>query len=115
MNVVDRYLAAVATQDWSVARDCLAQDVRRVGPFEDVYEGRESYLDFLRQLMPTLPGYRMDVKRVLTAEEGRTVVAELSETAEDSGEPRQTHESLVFDLDPTGLISHISIYIQRAG
>ena len=113
VNVVDRYLSAVAGQDWAVAQDCLAEDIRRVGPFGDVYEGRESYIEFLRQLMPTLAGYRMDIQRILTADRGRTVVAELSETVEDNGNPRETHESLVFDIDDASHISHISIYIQR--
>ena len=112
VTVVGRYLTAVAGQDWETLADCVAEDVRRTGPFGDRYEGREAYVGFLRQLMPTLEGYRMDVERIVATDEGRTVVAELSETVELDGRPVRTPESLVFDLDDAGRISRIAIYIQ---
>jgi ketosteroid isomerase-like protein len=79
MSVVRRYLTAVATQDWVAFSDCLTEDVRRIGPFGDVYEGRDVYLQFLRRLMPTLAGYHMDVGRIVSMVDGRVVVAELCE------------------------------------
>lgn len=111
MGVVERYLAAVAEHDWDVLAACVAEDVRRVGPFGDVYEGREAYVSFLRELMPTLVNYRMDVSRVVHADE--VVVAEVSERMDWEGKSLRTPESLVFDLDDEGRIRHISIYIQR--
>jgi ketosteroid isomerase-like protein len=112
-EVVERYLRGVVAHDWDEVTACLAPDVVRVGPFGDTYSPREPYVAFLRELMPTLPGYSMDVRRVVGA--GPVVVAELSETVEVEGAPFVTPESLVFDLDGDGRIAHIEIYIQRLG
>lgn len=113
MHVVARYLDAVATGDWGSAEACLAADVERVGPFGDTYTGRSEYLDFLRKLMPTLQGYEMDLRRVMVSGDGRAAVAELTETVDMDGRTVVTPESLVFDIDPDGLIRAIRIYIQR--
>lgn len=113
MSVVRRYLDGVAVQDWAVVSECLAADVRRVGPFGDVYEGREEYLAFLSRIMPTLAGYRMDVERVLYLGQDTAAVAELSETVELGGRQVRTPESLIFDLDAEGRIRHIAIYVQQ--
>ena len=112
MSITKRYLDAVASQDWAVAEECLATGVKRTGPFGDVYEGREPYLAFLRDLMPTLAGYSMEIHRVLDCE-GSTTMAELTETVEMDGKAFVTPECLVFDHDDNGLISSIQIYIQR--
>lgn len=112
MGIVERYLAAVAGQDWEALAACVASDVRRVGPFGDVYEGRDAYVAYLQGVMPTLAGYRMEVDRVVSAEGAPVQVAELSETVELDGRPVRTPESLVFDLDGDGRIRRISIYIQ---
>jgi len=111
--VVERYLAAVAAQDWPTLEACLAEDVVRVGPFGDTYSPRGSYVAFLTALMPTLPGYAMAVERVLYTE--GAAVAQLHETVEVDGAPLVTPETLVFDLDDTGRIARIAIYIQRLG
>lgn len=111
MGVVERYLDAVATQDWEALASCVTDDVCRVGPFGDEYRGRGAYTAFLRQLMPTLADYRMDVDRVLNF--GSSAIAELSETIDMQGRPVRTPECLVFDLAPDGRVSRIAIYIQR--
>ena len=111
MSVVERYLDAVASFDWDAARNCLAEDVRRVGPYGDTYEGRDSYVKFLSELMPTLAGYRMDLERVVQTEDGR-FVAELSETVEMDGRTIRTPECIVVGLDVAGLIRDVRIYIQ---
>lgn len=113
MDVVSRYLKALSSGDWETAGSCLADDVRRVGPFGDTYRGRSEYLGFLQKLMPTLRGYRMDLERVIQSGDGRVAVAELSETVEMDGGTVVTPESLVFDLDAAGLIADIRIYIQQ--
>jgi hypothetical protein len=112
MHVVARYLKALSLFEWENARECLAEDVRRVGPFGDTYTGRTAYLDFLQKLMPTLNGYRMDLGRVIVSNDGQSAVAELSETVEMDGRIVVTPESLVFDLDQSGLIAGLRIYIQ---
>ena len=84
----------------------------RIGPYGDTYTGRPAYVAFLRDLMPTLPGYAMDVARVVYVD-GSLGLAELSETVAVDGGPLVTPESLVFDLDGDGLIRHVAIYIQQ--
>ena len=112
-GVVERYLAGLVAHDWAATEACLAADVVRVGPFGDTYTPRSAYLDFLRHLMPKLPGYSMEVHRVVG--DGLVVVAELTETVEVDGVPFVTPESLVFDLDDEGRIARVAVYIQRHG
>ncbi|MHB8594311.1 MAG: nuclear transport factor 2 family protein [Acidimicrobiales bacterium] len=110
-GVVERYLGAVVSHDWDVLDACLAEDVVRVGPFGDTYSGRATYVAFLGDLMPTLPGYDMRVDRVVYARD--VAVAQLSETIDVDGTPLETPETLVFDLDGDGRISRVAIYVQR--
>ena len=112
-GVVERYLRAVVAHDWDDLAACLAEDVVRVGPFGDTYTPRGPYVEFLSGLMPTLAGYDMKVERVLYA--GSVAVAQLSETVEIDGAAVVTPEALVFDLDASGRIARIGIYIQRSG
>jgi hypothetical protein len=86
--------------------------VVRRGPFGDDYEGRDAYVAFLAELIPTLPGYALEIERVVYAE--GVAFAELSETVEHDGAPVVTHETLVFDLAPDGRIARIAIYLRRA-
>jgi ketosteroid isomerase-like protein len=99
--------------DWDAMAACLADDVVRVGPFGDTYTPKAPYVAFLAALMPSLPGYSMDVHRVVEA--GRVVCVELTETIDVDGAPLETPEALVFDLDDEGRIARIAIYIQRLG
>lgn len=110
-GIVERYLRAVVEHDWEALADCLVEDVVRVGPFGDTYSPRDPYVAFLAGLMPSLPGYSMQVDRVVYA--GDVAVAQLSETVDVDGAPLVTPETLVFDLAPDGLIARIGIYIQR--
>ena len=111
-QVVVRYLEAVVAHDWAALADCLTPDVVRVGPYGDTYTSRDAYVEFLTGLMPALPGYSMQVHRVVG---DGPVVAELSETVEVDGSPLVTPESLVFDLAVDGRIERITIYIQQTG
>ena len=114
--LVERYLRAVASQDWPTVEACLAPTVVRRGPFGDDVEGREAYLELLRRTMPALPGYRMDLDRVTEAaggaEAGVTrVFAELRETVLVDGAALETEECLVFEVGAT--IEVVCIYIRR--
>jgi ketosteroid isomerase-like protein len=111
--VVVRYLDRMVAHDWEAMAACLAEDVVRVGPFGDTYTPRDTYVAFLSDLMPVLPGYSMRIDRVQSI--GRTVLVELTEIVEIDGSPLETPEALVFDLDDEGRIAHIAIYIQRLG
>ena len=112
LSVVEDYLEALVTQDWDTLRACLREDVVRNGPFRDEYRGRDAYVAFLAELMPTLPGYAMDVRRVGYVRDGRLAVAQLTETITVSGGSMRTEESLLFELDEDGLIARIDIYIK---
>src|SRR3954462_6042973 len=96
-DVVERYLHAVASRDWDVVDDCIADDIVRVGPYGDRYTGRGEYLAFIADLMPTLAGYAMKLHRVTYASDALAYV-ELSETMELDGKPMRTPEVLVFEL-----------------
>ncbi len=114
-RVVERFLDAMTSHDWNAMGACVSEDVERVGPFGDTYRGRKEYLTFISSLIPSLPGYSMEMSRVVYGPGGRTAMVELSETVEVEGKPRLTPESLVFDIDDEGRIAHVSIYIQRLG
>ena len=109
-TVVERCLSAMAAHDWEAMGDCITDDVHRVGPYGDVYDGKADYVEFIAKLLPTLPGYVMQVDRVTYADGGRLAFAELSETV---GGVR-TPEALVFGLDG-GRIKEIAIYLARDG
>jgi ketosteroid isomerase-like protein len=114
-DVVERYLAAVGGQDWVALGGCLADDVVRIGPYGDVYSGRDEYVAYLRGVIPLLPGYRMDVTRVLyVARGGRSAVAEITETIDRDGAPFHTPEAIVFDLTPDrARITRLTIYLKQ--
>ena len=113
--VVERYLRAVAAQDWDVAAGCLAPDVTRAGPFGDDFAGRDVYLAHLREVMLSLAGYRMELGRLIPGAGDRTWTVELTETVEMGGRVVVTPECLIFDLDEDGLIQHIGIFIRTLG
>ena len=103
--IVERYLDALTNHDWDGLRTCLCDDVVRIGPFNDEYRGRDSYVDFLSGLMPTLPGYSMEVSRITYT--GDLAFAELSETV--SGV--RTDEALVFEL-AGDRIARVDVFIK---
>jgi ketosteroid isomerase-like protein len=109
-TIVERYLERMVAHDFEAMAACLAEDVVRVGPFGDTYTPRDPYVAMLSKLMPSLPGYAMEISRVIVDDD--VIVVELSETVEVDGAPLVTPEALVFQLDEAGLIAHISIYIQ---
>ena len=111
VDIVERYLDAIATHDWGVVDDCIADDIVRVGPYGDLYAGRGDYLAFIADLMPKLPGYAMKVERVTYVGDARAY-AELSETVELDGKPMRTPEVLVFELADDGRIARVDVFIQ---
>ena len=113
-DVIRSYLGAVASQDWERMRSTIRDDVVRIGPYGDVYEGQAAYVEFLSKLMPTLPGYSMDVTRVTYLDNDRRAIAELSETVTIDDAPLVTPEVLLFDLDAEARIARIEIFTRRA-
>jgi ketosteroid isomerase-like protein len=66
-DIIERYLGAIASQDWGVVNDCIADDVVRVGPCGDRFAGRDTYLAYICDTMPRLGGYSMKIERVTYA------------------------------------------------
>lgn len=109
---VERYLAALARQDWDALAACLTDDVERIGPYNDVYRGREPYVAFLAATLRALQGYELRVSRLIAG--GDTVVAELSETVDMPSGRQRTDEAVVFDLSPDGLIRHVAVFLRKS-
>jgi ketosteroid isomerase-like protein len=109
-DIVERYLDAIASHDWDVVRDCVADDIVRVGPFGDRYAG-DDYIAFIVETVPVLEGYQMKVERVTYAGDG-LAFAELTETVNLDGKPVRYPEVLVFELDGDGRIARVEVFIQ---
>jgi ketosteroid isomerase-like protein len=113
VSAVERYLAALPAHDWATVRACLAPAVVRIGPYNDVYRGRDQYAQFLAETVEALPGYEMDVERVVH-HDGSALV-ELSETIDEpDGSRLRTAEAIVFDLDGDGLITRVAVYLRAS-
>jgi ketosteroid isomerase-like protein len=110
-GIVERYLHAIASHDWGVVDECIADDIIRVGPYGDRYTGRDEYLAFIADLMPKLKGYVMKLDRVTYASDELAFV-ELRETVEVDGKPMVTPEVLVFEVAGDGRIARVDIFIQ---
>jgi ketosteroid isomerase-like protein len=110
-DIIERYLEAITSHNWDAMRDCVADDVVRVGPYGDRYEGKDAYVAFIADTMPKLEGYEMQVDRVTYAGDN-LAFAELSETVMLNGMPHRTPEALVFELAGDGRIAHVEVFIQ---
>jgi len=111
VDIVERYLDAVASHHWDVVDDCITDDIVRVGPYGDRYAGRADYLAFIADLMPKLKGYAMKLDRLNYVSDARAY-AELTETVELDGQPMRTPEVLVFELNSDGRIARVDVFIQ---
>ena len=112
-GVVERFLASMVAHDWDVLATCLSDDgFVRVGPYGDEYRSKASYVEFIAGLLPTLPGYSMEVTRVTYA--GGVAFAELSETVTVDGAPLRTPECLVFELDAAQRIHRVEVFLQTS-
>jgi predicted ester cyclase len=112
MRVLDAYFEALRTQDWPRLAACLAEDVHRTGPYLDVVQGRQAYVDFLARVIPTLPNYELVVHRVRTLD-GGTALVELCELLDVQGVRTEFPELLLFDFDAAGAIVRVDVYIKQ--
>jgi ketosteroid isomerase-like protein len=114
-RLVASFFAAMVAHDWDAMSACVTDDVVRIGPYGDVYTGRADYVRFLADLLPTLPGYAMDVARVSWDPETGVVVTELSETVSGEDGPLVTAEAIVCDIDAaSGRIARIEVFIRSS-
>ena len=110
---LDRYFAALGAMDWRALADCLAPEVRRTGPYLDEVRGCEAYLAFLREVVPALENYRLEVHEVRALADGGAV-ARISESMDHRGTRRSHPELICFDFDGQGRIAAIDIYLKQA-
>jgi hypothetical protein len=111
VGIAETYLDAIRSHDWARLSDCVTDDVVRVGPYGDTYTGRADYIAFISELMPTLPGYGMEVERVTYVD--NRAFAELSETVDVDGSPVITREVILLEL-VGDRIAWINVFIQRS-
>jgi len=110
--VVDEYLRTFAARDWEGFGAILAdENLRRVGPFMDVIETKEDYVEFLRHLMPTLINYEVRVDRVSQCGPKRFVV-ELSEIFDVEGVRTEYPQADLFEVDAAGKVCGVSIFMK---
>lgn len=112
-ELIDKYLTAIVAHDWDTVRAVVAEDVVRIGPYGETFEGRGPYVDYLAGLMPHLEDYSMQRRAVSCAEGGRRAFAELSEHVTMNGKATVTDEVLVFDINGAGLIQRVEIYMRK--
>ncbi len=110
-EVVGRYLAGLADNDWDAVEATLAPDVERRGPYRDDITGRDAYIAFLRQTVESLSGYVLAVERVVDA--SPTLVVELNETVDAGGGRLRTEEAVVFDVAAGGII-RVAVYLRAS-
>jgi limonene-1,2-epoxide hydrolase len=110
-DVVQRYLDGLAAADWGAVNASLAPDVERVGPFRDIFRGREEYAAFLQNTVSALSGYELVIGDMIA--DGNRVAVELSETVDDGNARLHTDETVVFDI-ADGLIARVAVYLQTS-
>jgi limonene-1,2-epoxide hydrolase len=110
-DVVQRYLAGLGAGDFGAVASSLAPDVERIGPYRDVFLGREEYVAFLETTIASLSGYSLVVVDLIA--DGNRVAAELNETVDDGEARLHTDEMVVFDVRD-GLIARVAVYVQTS-
>jgi hypothetical protein len=113
-DAVEGYLACMAAHDWDGLAATIAEGLTRDGPFCDRVEGKQRYVDFLRGVITSLDGYRLQVQRVSHVS-NRVSFVELSETFGVDGVPTTYPECILFERDDDGLISHVSVFVKQPG
>ena len=110
-DVVRRYLEALPSADEPAIAATLAEDVERIGPYNDVYRGRDAYAQFLASTIADLAGYELSIARISAA--GSVVVVELSETVDDADGRLRTDEAVVFDVRDA-LIARVAVFLRAS-
>jgi SnoaL-like domain len=113
--MVEEYLQCMGRHDWDgLAKTIVDEGLHRDGPFCDVIEGKDAYVQFLQGIIDSLSGYVLKVSRVSPVGD-RLVYVELSETFEVSGQPTEYPECITFDLADDGRIRAVSVFMKYPG
>jgi hypothetical protein len=112
-GTVERYLEFLAAHDWDGLATTIAdKGLVREGPFCDVVKGKDHYVAYLRKVLTTLKGHRLDVERISHVDR-RVSFVELTESFEIDGTPAAWPECLLFEQNDEGLISHVSVFFKQ--
>jgi hypothetical protein len=115
MSAVDTYLRCLGAQDWAGLAETIADEgLHRDGPFCDVVEGKEAYLQFLQRAVGSLSNYVLKVARISPVGD-HLVYVELSETFDVNGVATEYPESLTFELTGDGRIRQVSVFMKFPG
>jgi len=114
-DAVEHYLASMAAHDWDgLAATVADEGLTRDGPFCDRVTGKQRYVEFLRGVITSLDGYRLQVQRVSHVS-NRVSFVELSETFGVNGVATTYPECILFERNDDGLISHVSVFMKQPG
>ena len=106
-------MACLAAHDWDGLAATISDDgLIREGPFCDVVEGKAHYVAYLRKVLTTLQGHRLDVQRISHVD-NRLSFVELTETFVIEGTSEQWPECLLFEQGDDGLISRVSVFFKQ--
>jgi ketosteroid isomerase-like protein len=109
---IDRYFAAMDRHDWAELRGCLSESFSRVGPYDEhAWGDPDAYVTFLRDLLPTLKGQKVEITEVI--EEGQMVQVNITETIEVEGSPHAARLAGTFRLDSEDRIERIEVFVRR--
>jgi ketosteroid isomerase-like protein len=111
LDVVTRYLDAMAAGDWDSLAATLAPDVERIGPYGDDFHGRAAYAAFLAEIIGSLSGYSLVADDLIA--DGDRVAVQLHETVDDGDARLRTDETVVFDV-AGGLIVKVAVYLRKS-
>jgi ketosteroid isomerase-like protein len=112
VDTVARYFDTMARHDWTGLRACLSDDFSRVGPYEDhAWSDPESYMAFLKDLLPTIKGQKVEITR--TINDGAFVHVNATETIEVDGLPHAVRVAVTFELDEIDRIKHVEVFVRR--
>ena len=113
VQVVEQYLEFLAAHDWDGLATTIADEgLTREGPFCDFIEGKDNYLAYLRKVLSTFKGHRLDVTRISRVD-SRVSFVELTESFEIDGSPAAWPECLLFEQNDDGLIRHVSVFFKQ--
>src|SRR5262245_35485022 len=105
----------MAAHDWDGLAATIADEgLARDGPFCDRIEGKQRYVNFLRNLIPTLNDYELKVQRVSQVSD-RASFVELSESFDVNGVLTEYPECILFECNDDGLICYVSVFIKQPG
>ncbi|GAA1827724.1 hypothetical protein GCM10009836_01800 [Pseudonocardia ailaonensis] len=109
-DVIRQFLDALRAHDWPKFADAISDErFVRVGPYIDTLESKDEYVEFLREIMPQIPGYEMELERISAIGPDRYLV-EMAENVVVDGVPTPGPQANIFELDGTGKICGVSIF-----